>query len=143
LCLRHQEMMQWMTQLSLLFVCFVLSAVRTCGCINRADGCVVHHINFWWRKHRLSAKHSVLTEIPRGWLPKNSLFQVTAQYWYGIQLVRYVVQEKCCDIEVWYEAFVHSSRDMVFSGCVLNVLIIFRFYEQQIRAKLFDRVFQA
>jgi len=108
-----------MTQLFCLFVYFdVLSAVKTCGCINTADGCVVHYVNFWWRKHRQSPRHSVLKEIPRGWLPKNSLFQVTAQYWYSIQLVRCVVQGKCCDVEMWCGAVVHSSRDMVFSGCV-------------------------
>jgi len=44
-----------------LLVCFVLSVVRTCGCINTADGCVVHHINFWCWRHMQSPKRSVLT----------------------------------------------------------------------------------
>jgi len=101
-----------MTQLSFLFVYFVvLLAVRTCVWVyNTADGCVIHHINFWWWKNRQSPKHSILTEIPCGWLPKNSLFQMTVQYWYGVHLVWCVVQGKCCDVEMWYGGIVHSSR---------------------------------
>ena len=70
------------------------------------------------RKHRQSRKHSMLTEIPRGWLPKNSLFQIAAQYWYSIQLVWCVAQGKCCDIAMWYGGAVHSSRYMVLIGCL-------------------------